>query len=50
MPAPPIVFPEYERRPFSVNQGIGQDTDEVLRDVGYSNAEIAELKAKHIAR
>ena len=50
MPAPPIVFPEFERKAFSVNQGVGEDTDEVLKSIGYGDEEIAAMRANKIVR
>lgn len=44
MPAPPIVFPEFGRKTFSINHGIGEDTDTVLKSIGYSEAEITEMR------
>ena len=50
MPAPPIVFPEFERKAFSINQSIGEDTDEILKNVGYSEEEIANMRANKAVR
>lgn len=50
MPAPPIVFPEFQRKEFSINQSIGEDTDNVLRRIGYSEAEITDLHDQKIVR
>lgn len=50
MPAPPIVFPEFERKKCVINQGIGQDSDEVMLSVGYTQEEIDRMRAEKILR
>lgn len=50
MPAPPIVFPEFERKAFSINQGIGEDTDDILTSIGYSKEDITALRKSKIVR
>ncbi len=44
MPAPPISFPEYERKPFKINRSIGEDTAEILTALGYTAVEIEEMR------
>lgn len=50
MPAPPIVFPEYQRTAFSINQGIGEDTADVLKSIGYTEDEIEEMRVGKVIR
>lgn len=50
MPAPPIVFADCRRKDFVINQYIGENTDTVLKSVGYSDEEIAEMRANQIVR
>ena len=44
MPAPPIEFSDYGRRAYEPTGSIGQDTDEILKSMGYSEAEIQAMK------
>ena len=46
IPQPPMGFSEYTRRPFAAAGSIGQHTDAVLTDLGYSPEEIAALREK----
>lgn len=48
MPAPPIVFADCERNAFSINQGIGENTETVLMNIGYSSEEIDNMKENKI--
>lgn len=50
MPAPPIVFSDFERKKCVINQGIGQDSDEIMKSVGYSDEEIAAMRASKVLR
>ncbi len=50
MPQPPIKFSEYSRRSFRIQGPVGQDTDEILHNAGYSEEEIAELKSSKAVR
>jgi crotonobetainyl-CoA:carnitine CoA-transferase CaiB-like acyl-CoA transferase len=42
---PPILFSRTERVPRKAAPVLGADTDAILREVGYADAEIAELRA-----
>lgn len=44
MPAAPITFPELGRVGTQNIGGVGQDTAEILKDLGYTEAEIAQLQ------
>lgn len=44
MASPPLSFSEYSRREYKPCGGIGQDTEEVLRSLGYSPEEIRHLR------
>lgn len=48
MPVPPIVMPEYGKRPFKLSGGIGQNTDEIMTSLGYSEEDISILKANGV--
>lgn len=50
MPCPPLRFSEYSRRPSAPCGAIGEDTDEVLRALGYSESEIAQMRANGAAK
>jgi len=50
IPVPPLCFSEYGRKPFERKGGVGQDTDEVLKNLGKTDAEIAELKKRKIVK
>ena len=44
MPMPPVKFSGYEQREYTPTGKIGENTDEVLLALGYSEAEICALK------
>ncbi len=44
MPAPPIFFSDYERREYVPTGVIGEDTDEVLSSMGYSEEDIKSMR------
>ncbi len=44
MPAPPIFFSDYERREYVPTGVIGEDTDEVLSYMGYSEEDIKSMR------
>ena len=44
MPCPPVHFSEYTRRPYQPTGKIGQDTEEVFAQLGYTSEQIAELR------
>ncbi|MBQ0078283.1 MAG: CoA transferase [Eubacterium sp.] len=45
MPAPPISFSDYAKREYKPTGVLGEDTDEILRGLGYSDEQIAEMRA-----
>lgn len=45
MPTPPISFSDYERREYEPTGKIGEDTDAILKSMGYSEKEIEKMKA-----
>lgn len=46
MPNPPVSFSDYGRREYVPTGKLGQHTDEILKSMGYSEEEIAKLKAE----
>lgn len=44
MPCPPVHFSEYTRRPYRPTGKIGQDTEEVFAQLGYTPEQIAEMR------
>ena len=44
IPQPPLVFSEYGRRPFAPVGLIGADSDEVMKELGYTPEEIETLR------
>ena len=48
MPIEPIKFSEYSKKPFKRQGYIGADTDEVMKEYGYSDEQISELKEKKV--
>ena len=50
MPCPPVHFSEYGRRPYAPCGAIGEDTDEVLGGLGYSEADIAQMRERGAAK
>jgi len=44
MPTPPVKFSEYERRPYQPTGVIGQDTVNILSEMGYSEEEIRAMQ------
>lgn len=50
MPCPPVHFSEYGRRPYAPCGAIGEDTDEVLGGLGYSEADIAQMRESGAAK
>lgn len=45
MPTPPISFSEYDKREYKPTGVLGEDTDDILRGLGYSDEQIAEMRA-----
>lgn len=50
MPMPPIKFNNYAMRAYSSESQIGKDTERIFKEIGYTEAEIKDLKAKNIIR
>ena len=50
MPCPPVHFSEYGRRPYAPCGAIGEDTAEVLGGLGYSEADIAQMRESGAAK
>ncbi len=48
VPVPPITFSEYTRREIKPTGKIGEDTEQVLKDSGFSDEQIEILKSKKI--
>lgn len=46
MPCPPVQFSEYEMREYTPAGRIGTDTDAVFHALGYTDEQIAELRAQ----
>lgn len=44
IPMPPITFSDYDRKPFAKTGPIGNDTDAVMKELGYDEAAIAEMR------
>ncbi len=47
MPMPPIKFNNYAMRAYSSESQIGKDTERIFKEIGYTEAEIEDLKAKN---
>lgn len=45
MPCPPMQFTEYAMRPYTSAGRLGADTDSIFHDLGYTDTEIAAMKA-----
>ena len=45
MPCPPVQFSEYEMRDYTPAGHIGTDTEAVFRSLGYTDDQIAEMRA-----
>ena len=45
MPCPPMQFTEYAMRPYTSAGCLGADTDSIFHDLGYTDPEIAAMKA-----
>ena len=45
MPCPPMQLTEYAMRPYTSAGRLGADTDSIFRDLGYTDPEIAAMKA-----
>ena len=50
MPCPPMQFTEYAMRPYTSAGHLGADTDSIFRDLGYTDPEIAAMKASGAIR
>lgn len=46
MPCPPVKFSEYEMRPYTPAGRLGEDSDKVFLDLGYSAEELADMRTK----
>lgn len=44
MPCPPVQFSEFERRPYASAGRLGEDTDAVFTELGYSADDIARMR------
>lgn len=44
MPCPPVHFSEFATRPYTSAGPLGQDTDKVFHDLGYSDEDIARMR------
>lgn len=44
LPNPPIWFSNYDRKGYKPTGPLGEDTDEILADMGYSAAQIQAMK------
>ena len=47
MPCPPVKYSDYETRPYVPAGRLGEDTDRVFADLGYSAEEIEALRSSH---
>lgn len=47
MPCPPVKFSSYETRPYTPAGRLGENTDTVFADLGYSPEEIETMRAKN---
>ena len=45
MPCPPMQLTEYAMRPYTSAGRLGADTDSIFHDLGYTDPEIAAMKA-----
>ena len=50
MPSPPISFSDYGRREYKPTGALGEDTDEILKSMGYSPEEIEELRKSNAVK
>lgn len=50
VPVPPIRFSEYGRRPFRAAHRIGGDTEAILKELGYAEEEIHDLRGRKAVR
>ena len=50
MPTPPIRFSEYGKQATRPTAGVGADTDKVLRNLGYSDHDIAALREAKVIK
>lgn len=48
MPRPPVQFSEYGQREFKISGSVGEDTEEVLRNHGFTGTEIEEMREKKV--
>ncbi len=50
MPSPPLSFSEYDRKPYEPTGSVGENTDEILKSMGYSEDQISEMKEEGAVR
>lgn len=48
VPNPPVRFSEYEQRAFAIMGGVGENTEEVLREHGFSAEECSDMRARGV--
>jgi len=46
LPMPPILFSDFGRKGYETKGCVGEDTEEILRSLGYSDKEIADMRSK----
>ena len=50
MPSPPISFSDYGRKEYEPTGPLGENTDEILASMGYTEEQIAALKESGAVR
>lgn len=50
MPTPPLAFSRYACRTYKPTRGIGDNTEEILKEMGYSKEEIKALTEANVVR
>lgn len=50
MPSPPVFFRDYTRRPYEITGKIGEHTDGIFADMGYTSEEIERMKQEKAIR
>ena len=49
MPTPPLAFSRYACRTYKPTRGIGDNTEEILKEMGYSKEEIKALTEANVS-